>query len=153
MIGVDTWNREAAVDRLDQDNESLIRKRAVDLLAHSSDSVTSELDRARGWLQTQGWLRGGQVTAPSIDWEVEALAGCIGSLSNAWGRLTLWSRANGTYDSVREDLDGVMKDLVDLLTRMLSGSESADATVMLGRAVDEIEDITQTVQAGSAPKR
>ena len=153
MIREDIRRREGAVDRLDGDEGTLIGRRAADLLTHSSDSVTSELNRARGWLQTQGWLRGGQTTAPSIDWEIEALAGCLGALGNAWGRLSVWSRANGLDELVGEDLDGVMKDLVDVHRQLFSGSEASGAIALLGHAADELEDIQQTLTAQGLPKQ
>jgi len=91
----------------------LLEARAREMLEHSSDSVASELEHAQGWLRETGFGE------PGSYWQVDGIAGGLGALANAWGRLTLWSRGNDTYDSLRPEFEGIMDRLVAMWKRLL----------------------------------
>jgi uncharacterized protein involved in exopolysaccharide biosynthesis len=122
--------------------KSIAVERARELLHHSSDSVESELERVRGWLQSAHLGR------QSGYWEVEAVAGGIGALSNAWGRLTLWSRANGTYDAVQDELASIMEQLVEIHHQLMTAPAGERELQALEKTFDRLQHVYQTVQAG-----
>lgn len=115
----------------------VMEERAEDLLEHSSSSIETELDHAQSWLRT--------VTGPTriVEWSVDAEAGAIGCLANAWGRLTLWARANGTYDQVQGDLDESMECLVELRQHILHGALGPDDMESLRQTLECLREIHQ----------
>jgi hypothetical protein len=118
-----------------------LEDRAREMLDHSSDSVQTELDH------TQGWLREVEIGRPGSFWQAGTVGG-LGALANAWGRLTLWSRANGTYPSVRGDLDGVMDQLIELRQKLIHGApEEGDAEVLRG-LLERMRKVHQIVKRG-----
>jgi hypothetical protein len=118
-----------------------LEDRAREMLEHSSDSVQTELDH------TQGWLREVEIGRPGSFWQAGTVGG-LGALANAWGRLTLWSRANGTYPSVRGDLDGVMDQLIELRQKLIHGaSEDGDAQVLM-HLLERMRKVHEIVKHG-----
>lgn len=97
-----------------------VTDRTLDLLQHTSSSVAVHLE------QVEGWLTLSQVPNEPDFWRVDAVAGPVGSLADAWGRLTLLSRVTGSESEVASDLQDVMDGLVALLSRLLSGDVSQD---------------------------
>lgn len=91
----------------------IVEDRARELLDNSSASVRSELVHADGWLRSAG------TPSRAPGWQVDVVAGALGALSNAWGRLTLWSKGNGTYEQIRHDLEQTMGQLVELHKRLV----------------------------------
>lgn len=61
------------------ENVKISRDRARDLWDASSESVSSELDHAASWLRMT------TLPGPADYWDVEAVAGAVGALANAWG--------------------------------------------------------------------
>lgn len=102
------------MERSDSPSEAeVIEDRARELLDNSSASVRSELVHADGWLRSAG------TPSAAPGWQVDVVAGALGALANAWGRLTLWSKGNGTYDRVSQDLNQGMTQLVELRKRLV----------------------------------
>lgn len=122
------------MERSDSPTEAeIIEDRARELLDNSSASVRSELVHA------DGWLRSASTPSRAPGWQVDVVAGALGALSNAWGRLTLWSKGNGTYERVSEDLDQSMKRLVELHKRLVrEGNTEGD--------IQELQDILHRFQ-------
>jgi hypothetical protein len=54
------------------------------------------------------------------------VAGPIGALADAWGRLTLLARVTHSQEEVAGDLQEVMEGLVSLLSRLLNGDAGED---------------------------
>lgn len=121
------------------DESSIIQDRAREMLDVTSDSVRAELERA------EGWLRSGRVPNEPDRWRIESAAGAVGSLADAWGRLVLWSRANGTFDTVSGDLEDSMKMLVQARTHLVAGTASREQNQFLEEALARIQAIHQTV--------
>lgn len=111
--------------------------RTLDLLQHTSSSVAVHLE------QVEGWLRLARVPGEPDFWRVDVVAGPIGSLADACGRLTLLSRVTGTQDEVVEDLQTVMDGLVSLLTRLLSGYVGRDEVDTLEQLAGRVRGVYQ----------
>jgi hypothetical protein len=122
--------------------QRLLAERVRDILEHSSDSVTSELDHAQGWLREAG------LGSPGNALQVEGVAAGVGALANAWGRLVFLARSNGTYPSVRRDLDEVMERMVELWTRLLQGVAEARDADALHRMLDRMRALRDVVVGG-----
>lgn len=111
---------------MDGDEErATVTDRTIDLLQHTSSSVGVHLE------QVEGWLQFAHVPGEPDFWRVDAVAGPVGALADAWGRLTLLSRVTGSYSQVQGDLETVMDGLVRLLERLLSGDVADDEVVTL----------------------
>src|SRR5579872_2862206 len=95
------------------DAAEIIRDRATELLEHSTSGVEAELERARGWLESSHFR-----VVPNY-WEVNAVAGALGSLANVWGRLNFWARGTGAYERIATELEESMNELVRLRAHLL----------------------------------
>ncbi|MDQ2741487.1 MAG: hypothetical protein M3Z66_04215 [Chloroflexota bacterium] len=130
-------------DRNPPTSAEIIENRALELLQYSSSSVQSELEHA------QGWLRGASTSSQAPGWQVDAIAGTLGSLSNAWGRLTLWARSNSTYDRVRDDLDGSMDQLVALHRRLVQAGQTEGDIEVLHGILRRLRQVQTLVTSGN----
>jgi len=128
------------VDATGQSPEAIAATRARELLEYSSDSVESELDRAQGWLQEA------QVGRRAGYWQEEGMAGAVGALANAWGRLTLWSRANGAYDGLCDEMAAIMDRLVDVRRSVAHGPSTQDAEA-LQELLERVRHVREQVAA------
>src|SRR5579884_2761168 len=99
-----------------EDAASVTAARAREILELSSDSVTSELDHARSHLREAGF--GGAAGY----YRIEGVAGALGALANAWGRITLWARAIDAHDAHAARLTSLMDALVDVHTHLSAGT-------------------------------
>lgn len=91
---------------------TIAEERARELLGSSSSSVASDLEQAEGWIHT------GQIKGEPDRWRVDAVAGAIGVLANAYGRLTLWCRLGAGGQEVEQRLEQGMETLVALRRRL-----------------------------------
>lgn len=128
-------DREGAVN--------VVEERARELLETSSDSVQGELDKAAGWLE------GAQFGDRSPLWGVDVVAGALGSLADAWGRLTLWGRAAGTHELVQSDMAECMDRLVQLRQMLIHNELGAGEITMLQTTLDQMRDIHQTLRGAA----
>lgn len=120
---------------MDQQNDpNTVADRTLDLMQHTSSSVSVHLE------QVEGWLRLARIPGEPDFWRVDVVTGPIGALADACGRLTLLSRVTGTADEVASDLEAVMSGLVELLSRLLAGDVGDDE-------IDRIERLTATVRS------
>ncbi|HZU13208.1 MAG TPA: hypothetical protein VFB58_10255 [Chloroflexota bacterium] len=87
---------------------TIAEERARELLELSSSSVESELELAEAWIRT------GQIPGEGERWRVDAVAGAIGALANAYGRLRLWSILTSRHDSVGDRLERDLQTLAAL---------------------------------------
>lgn len=118
----------------------VIEDRARELLDSGSSSVRSELVHA------DGWLRSADTPSQAPGWQVDVAAGALGSLANAWGRLTLWAHGNGSYDRVREDLDSTMEQLVGLRRRLVQEGNTEGDIPELRTILDRLRHVHETVE-------
>lgn len=118
----------------------VIEDRARELLDSSSASVRSELVHADGWLRSAG------TPSRAPGWQVDVVAGTLGALANAWGRLTLWAKGNGTYEQVREDLDQSMGELVVLHKRLIGEGKTEGDISELQSILERFQRVHETVE-------
>lgn len=121
---------------------SAAAERAREILHQSSDSCEAEFERVRGWLHSARISRNFEY------WEIEGVAGALGALSNAWGRLSLWARANGTYNSVKADLESVMDQLVTIYHQIMTSSDIDREVEALESTFQRLQQVFETVQRG-----
>lgn len=114
-----------------------VTERTLDLLQHTSSSVAVHL------AQVEGWLKLARVPGEPDFWHVDVVAGPVGSLADAWGRLTLLSRVTGSQDEVARDLQEVMDGLVSLLSRLLAGDAGADEIETLEQLATRMRGVYQ----------
>lgn len=86
----------------------IVEERAQDLLEHSISGVQAELRYAEGWLHESD----ARVSMPM--WNVDIVAGAVGALASAWGRLVLWSRAVDRYEELESELGHAMEALIEV---------------------------------------
>lgn len=103
-----------------EQNRWTVAERTLDLLQHTSSSVAVHLE------QVDGWLKLARVPGEPDFWRVDVVAGPIGALADAWGRLTLLARVTHSQEEVAGDLQEVMEGLVSLLSRLLNGDAGED---------------------------
>jgi hypothetical protein len=103
-----------------EQNRWTVAERTLDLLQHTSSSVAVHLE------QVDGWLKLARVPGELDFWRVDVVAGPIGALADAWGRLTLLARVTHSQEEVAGDLQEVMEGLVSLLSRLLNGDAGED---------------------------
>lgn len=114
--------------------------RARELLDNSSASVRSELVHA------DGWLRSASTPSRAPGWQVDVIAGALGALANAWGRLTLWARGNGSYQQVSKELERSMDDLVELHKRLVRQGETEGDIKELQALLERFQRVHETVE-------
>lgn len=132
----------SAFNRGDVEASGEAAAQAQTMLESSSSSVTAELDLAEGWLRD----------APKVHseyWNVNAMAGALGALCNAWGRLTLWARANGTWEPARSSLDACMNKLVDVHRGLMRGAPTEVEVQTLEAALRLLSDVHSVIEAGN----
>ncbi|MGH2447887.1 MAG: hypothetical protein ACRDFS_04710 [Chloroflexota bacterium] len=112
------------------------------LLETGDASIAAEFEQCRGWLDMSG------MPTRTEYWNVEAVAGATGALANAWGRLTLRSRANGTFPVISGRLDEVMDQLVALRRCLAQGAVDQGEFDLVRRVLDALEATQQTVATG-----
>lgn len=116
--------------------------RARELLDSSSASVRSELAHA------DGWLRSADTPNRTPGWLVDVIAGALGALANAWGRLTLWAKGNGTYQQVENDLEQGMAQLVDIHRRLVHDGQTEGDVRALQSVLEQFQRVHETVERG-----
>lgn len=119
------------------DGRSTVTDRTLELLQHTSSSVSVHLE------QVEGWLKLADVPGEPDFWRVEAVTGPVGSLADAWGRLTLLAAVTGTQSEVSGDLDTIMQGLVGLLKRLLSGDIAEDEIETLRQLLAKTRGVYQ----------
>jgi|SRR5579884_3034918 len=115
----------------------IVTERALDLYRHTSSSIAAHLE------QVDAWLRVAALPGEPDFWRVDAVAGPIGALADAWGRLTLWARSNGTEPQVAGDLEEIMDGLAELHARLLSGDAGSDEPDRIRRLRQRAQHVYQ----------
>jgi hypothetical protein len=110
---------------------------------HSSTSIRAELDYARGWLDSS------RTPVRREYWEVNAEAGALGALANAWGRLTLWTRAGDIDVNAGQDLAQAMDALFELRRQLGSRGPTAEDLSKLRDVLDRLEGVYQRAREAS----
>lgn len=119
----------------EEDEGSVAAERTEELLEASSSSVAAELGQARAWLKSL------HLPYEPERWRIDAAAGADGAMANAWGRLTLWSRADGIGRRVQSDLDAAMDSLVSVRQCLVRGTPGAAEEERLVECLDRLERV------------
>jgi hypothetical protein len=121
----------------------IIEDRARELLDNSSASVRSELVHADGWLSSAN------TPSRAPGWQVDIVAGALGALANAWGRLTLWSKGNGTYERVSQELNESMEQLVEVRKRLVREGKTEGDIGELQTILERFQRVHETVEGAN----